>query len=240
MTLSAIDLSQPLSRRALLSRAGTGLGMLGLVGVLGDAGALGSAAFGASTVLPPQGTEGAAIRRRRRCRTFAAKAKHVIHIYLNGGPSQVDTFDPKPLLTKYSGRKLPAGNLSTERPTGAALGSPFQFKSLRAERPRVRRDLRQDGPARRRHLRHPLDVLQHAQSRAVDAADEHGGRAALAAELRLVAVVRHGDGQPEPARLYRDVPGAAGLRRLELAIGLSPGRLSGDVHRHAADTKSTS
>ena len=59
---------------------------------------------------------------------FPAKAKHVIHIYLNGGPSQVDTFDPKPLLNKYEGKTLPLGNLTTERKTGAALASPFRFK----------------------------------------------------------------------------------------------------------------
>jgi len=124
----AVDLSQLLSRRALLSRAGTGLGMLGLVGVLGDAGALGSSAFGASTAGTSPGTDGSRNPQAAKKPHFAAKAKHVIHIYLNGGPSQVDTFDPKPLLSKYSGRRLPVGNLSTERPTGAALGSPFQFK----------------------------------------------------------------------------------------------------------------
>lgn len=47
---------------------------------------------------------------------------------MNGGPSQVDTFDPKPLLQKYAGKKLPDGNLSTERPTGGALPSPFKFQ----------------------------------------------------------------------------------------------------------------
>jgi hypothetical protein len=118
MNLSALNFSDPLSRREVLSRAGTGLGLLGLVGVLGDAGALGSAALGAESTNP----------QAAKSPHFPGKAKHVIHIYLNGGPSQVDTFDPKPLLTKYSGRKIPAGNLSTERPTGAALGSPFRFQ----------------------------------------------------------------------------------------------------------------
>ena len=58
---------------------------------------------------------------------FPVKAKHVIHIFANGGASQVDTFDPKPLLNQYDGKKLPM-DLKTERPTGAALGSPFAFK----------------------------------------------------------------------------------------------------------------
>jgi hypothetical protein len=51
----------------------------------------------------------------------------VIHVYLNGGPSQVDTFDPKPALKKHEGKTLPQGNLTTERATGAALPSPFAF-----------------------------------------------------------------------------------------------------------------
>ncbi|MBL8176368.1 MAG: DUF1501 domain-containing protein [Bryobacterales bacterium] len=59
---------------------------------------------------------------------FTPKAKHVIYLFLNGGPSQVDTFDPKPALTKYHGKPAPSGNLRTERKTGALLGSPFQFR----------------------------------------------------------------------------------------------------------------
>ena len=46
---------------------------------------------------------------------------------MNGGPSQVDTFDPKPSLSKYNGKAIPL-NLSTERKTGAAMASPFKFK----------------------------------------------------------------------------------------------------------------
>src|SRR5947209_8288103 len=58
---------------------------------------------------------------------FPAKAKHVIFLFLNGGPSQVDTFDPKPMLDKFNGKPLPAGNLTTERKTGNLLKSPFEF-----------------------------------------------------------------------------------------------------------------
>ena len=59
---------------------------------------------------------------------FTPRAKHIIHIYLNGGPSQVDTWDYKPELTKWGGKQLPVGNLTTERKTGVALASPFKFK----------------------------------------------------------------------------------------------------------------
>ena len=59
---------------------------------------------------------------------FPVKAKHIIFVFLNGGMSQVDTFDPKPLLQKNHGKPMPAGpNLRTERKTGNLLGSPFQF-----------------------------------------------------------------------------------------------------------------
>jgi hypothetical protein len=58
----------------------------------------------------------------------AAKAKHVIFLFLNGGPSQVDTFDPKPALQRMHGKPMPTPNLKSERKTGNLLGSPFEFK----------------------------------------------------------------------------------------------------------------
>ncbi len=59
---------------------------------------------------------------------FAPRAKRVIHLFANGGPSHVDTFDPKPALHKYAGQELPGGNLPTERKTGAAFPSPYKFR----------------------------------------------------------------------------------------------------------------
>ncbi|WP_428306646.1 DUF1501 domain-containing protein [Lacipirellula sp.] len=101
-----------LTRRELLQRCGMGLGALSLGSMLaGEA----SSAEIANPLLP-------------RVAHFPAKAKHVIHLFMNGGPSHIDTFDPKPLLNKYAGQNLPTQNLATERPTGAALGSPFKFK----------------------------------------------------------------------------------------------------------------
>ena len=58
---------------------------------------------------------------------FAPKAKRIIHFFLNGGASHVDTFDHKPLLQKYAGKALPV-TFRTERKTGAAFPSPFTFK----------------------------------------------------------------------------------------------------------------
>ena len=58
-----------------------------------------------------------------------AKAKHNnILLFLPGGPSQVDLFDPKPALKKYAGQRPNSVNLRTERTTGGLLPSPFVFK----------------------------------------------------------------------------------------------------------------
>jgi hypothetical protein len=108
-------MNPPLTRRDLLTRCGVGMGMLGLTQVMGQAGLL--AADPANPLAP-------------KAPHFPAKAKRVIHIFANGGPSQVDTFDPKPVLAKYAGRPLPTTNLKTERKTGAALPSPFKFKKF--------------------------------------------------------------------------------------------------------------
>ena len=59
---------------------------------------------------------------------FGAKAERVVHLFMNGGPSHVDTFDHKPLLDQYHGRPLDRPNLRTERKTGAAMRSPFSFQ----------------------------------------------------------------------------------------------------------------
>jgi hypothetical protein len=105
-----------LSRREMLCRSGTGFGMLGLAGVLAADGAL-----------APSTTEAASAALAPKSPQFAGKAARVVHLFMNGGPSQVDTFDPKPLLDKHHGQPLPGTNLRTERKTGAAMRSPFQF-----------------------------------------------------------------------------------------------------------------
>ena len=59
---------------------------------------------------------------------FPARAKRVIHIFANGGPSQVDSFDYKPALAEYNGKEMPGEQLRTERKTGTLMASPFNFK----------------------------------------------------------------------------------------------------------------
>src|SRR6187401_582625 len=110
-----------LTRRELLRRSGMGFAMLGLTGVLADGGQLRAAAGDSKD-------GGYKNPLAERLPHFAAKAKRVIHLFMNGGPSHVDTFDPKPSLQKYAGQSLPMPNLATERKTGAAFPSPFKFQ----------------------------------------------------------------------------------------------------------------
>ncbi|MDF1826021.1 MAG: DUF1501 domain-containing protein [Verrucomicrobiales bacterium] len=99
------------SRRQFLHRAGMGMGSLGLSSLLGDLNA------GDRSLSPlAQGKT-----------HFPARAKRVIHIFANGGPSQVDSFDYKPALAKYHGKEVPGGGLRTERKTGTLMASPFNF-----------------------------------------------------------------------------------------------------------------
>ena len=116
-----VHLPAELTRRELLTRGGMGFGMLGLAGVLADDRRL----LAATPSSPPTGPLNPLAPRPPQ---FAPKAKQVVHLFMNGGPSQVDTFDPKPLLMKYHGKPLPNPNLRTERKTGAAMGSPFKFR----------------------------------------------------------------------------------------------------------------
>jgi len=59
---------------------------------------------------------------------FPAKAKRVIFLFLNGGMSHVDTFDPKPMLTKHDGEPLPGPKIVTDRASGNLMRSPFEFR----------------------------------------------------------------------------------------------------------------
>ena len=98
-----------LTRRDMLARIGMGFGALGLGDLLAET---------SSISLNPL-----AVRQP----PMPAKAKRVVHLFMNGGPSHVDTFDPKPSLDKYDGKPIPS-LLKTERPTGAGLKSPYAFQ----------------------------------------------------------------------------------------------------------------
>ena len=99
-----------LTRRQFLQRAGVGFGALSLAALLGEN-------FLASTA---SGVESAASI-TPKAPPLPAKARHVVHIFAQGAPSHVDTWDPKPSLARYEGNEIPGSD-------GVAMASPFKFE----------------------------------------------------------------------------------------------------------------
>ena len=105
------------TRRQFLLRTGMGFGGMSLAAVFG----INPWADGASALNP--GGLKIAGPLAPKSPHFPAKAKHIIHIFASGGPTQVDTWDPKPELTKYDGKSIPGHD-------GLAFGSPFKFTKM--------------------------------------------------------------------------------------------------------------
>ncbi len=106
-------------RRQMLAQMGSGFGLLGLAGVMSDGGLVNNAiAAGANAVSPlaPKAPH------------FAPRAKHVIFLFMNGGPSHVDTFDEKPALTQYAGQQPEELIKNYQRSVGKLFPSPFKFQ----------------------------------------------------------------------------------------------------------------
>ena len=99
-----------ISRRSMIQSLCGGLGAIGLTGMLSSQKAT-AASLGhyPGSLLP-------------------GKAKHVICLFMPGGPSHVDMFDPKPALLKYQGQRPDSVDLRTERQTAGLLPSPFRFR----------------------------------------------------------------------------------------------------------------
>ena len=90
-----------MTRREALQMMGSGFGTLGLAHTL-----MAKSAGGPLAAKTPH---------------FPPKAKRVIFLFLNGGISQVDTFDPKPALAKYDGQPLPGPKIQTDRASGSLM-----------------------------------------------------------------------------------------------------------------------
>ena len=106
-------LSHPMNRRSMLSSCGMGLGSLGLTSLLHDEKLLGS-----TNPLAPKRSH------------FAGRAKSVIWIFVNGGPSHVDTWDYKPALEKMHGKTFEGFDRFTgffANAVGGLMKSPFEF-----------------------------------------------------------------------------------------------------------------
>src|SRR5438309_2000733 len=111
-------LATPLTRRQMLRQCANGFGAVALAALLAEPG------YGA-TSSAPAGTDPLVPRPPH----FGAKAKNVIFLFMDGGPSQVDSFDPKPRLAKEHGQpikmKVPPTQFNN---VGAVLQSPWKFR----------------------------------------------------------------------------------------------------------------
>jgi hypothetical protein len=124
---AADDPTNPLTRRELLRRAGGGFGLLGLIGMLADEKRLSAAEAPASGSLAASVLNPLAPRPPH----FRPRAKAVIWLFMNGGPSQVDTWDYKPELEKRDGRELEGFDRNTgffTENVGPLMRSPFKFR----------------------------------------------------------------------------------------------------------------
>src|SRR5436305_732890 len=101
-----------INRRQVLCRFANGFGMVALAGLLADEARAGDPARDANplAVRPPH---------------FPARAKRVVFLFMPGGPSQVDTFDPKPRLTRDHGKPSPKLYLGQQR---NLLASPWKLR----------------------------------------------------------------------------------------------------------------
>ncbi len=214
----------PFTRRELLQRTATGLGTLGLAAVLADAGLL--AADTSTKAVNPLAP---------KLPHFPPRAKHVIHLFMNGGPSQVDTFDPKPELTKRNGQKPPMGLLKTERSTSGLMKSPFKFAKYGQSGleiselfPNVAKCADDLCVIRSMHTNipnHEPSLLMMTSGR--DAADP--------AVDGVVAAIRPRHREPEPARLRRLLPRQARRRPAAVEQQLPARHLPGHAHQQLVD-----
>ena len=106
----------PATRREALRRIGNGFGMMAFASLVNQS------ILRADAVTGPDGSV-ASLRL-----DYPQRVKRVIFLFMNGGCSSIDSFDPKPDLEKYDGQPLPGGSVKTERRTGELMKSPFKYK----------------------------------------------------------------------------------------------------------------
>jgi len=107
--------TNPTTRREALRRVGNGFGMMAFAGMLNNSLAQ------AGAINSPDGSVGYKL-------DHPQKVKRVIFLFMNGGLSTIDSFDPKPALEKWDGKPMPGIEVKTERKTGELMRSPFEFK----------------------------------------------------------------------------------------------------------------
>ncbi len=169
---------------------------------------------------------------------FPAKAKACIVLFMYGGVSQVDTFDPKPELTRHNGKPIPtldSDPVLKGRNPGDAAGLVAQVRPARPGRDRRSPTFIPTSPA-------VLDDVAIIRSMYADSFAHGSGLLQMNTgfvrqgypEHGLVGDLRAGNGQPEPAGLRRPARPArrADLRPAQLGLGLHAGDLPGDPVSH--------
>ncbi len=153
---------RPLTRREMLLRSANGFGAAALAALL-------QSETQAADPFAPKKPH------------FEAKAKSVIFLFMDGGPSQVDTFDPKPLLEKYHGKPFPTKVEPTQfNNVGNTLASPWKFKQVRRVRAAGQRPVPARRQVRRRPRGHPVDGRELLRAHQRELLPAHRQRASRA------------------------------------------------------------
>src|SRR6266536_3628574 len=195
------------SRRQFLARCGMGMGALGLASLLSEE-ALAASGAGLGAVKPTH---------------FPAKAKHVIHIFAQGAPSHIDTWDPKPALAKYEDQTLPDLN-------GVAMPSPFKF----TKRGKSGIEVSEVFDALGNHVDDMAIIRSmHTDIPAHDVATVFMNTGSLRMAKPSLGALRAGKREREHAGLHLAAARRFAARpRVELGFGVPAGKLSGHQHQH--------
>ena len=111
-----------MNRREMLTRCANGFGAIAAMALMADS--------GIASVLPQEAKRESTLNPLAPRRPhYAPKARNVIFLYMDGGPSQIDTFDPKPRLAKEHGQPFGMKMEPTQfNNNGNALKSPWEFR----------------------------------------------------------------------------------------------------------------
>ncbi len=173
----------------------------------------------------PDGTGGAATL------DYPQRVKRVIFLFMNGGCSHIDSFDPKPALEKYDGQPLPGGNDQDRTPDRRADEVAVQVQKVRPVRHGRERTVAASGRSGRRYLLGPLGVHRHSQSRAVLPDDEHRRQSGGPSFHGRMAHLRAGHGESESSGLRGAVSHRADHRGpAAVEQRISSGDQPGHVH----------
>ena len=223
----------PISRREMLCRSGMGFGALGLANLL--------AAEGELSANPQAGNRPAANLSPLAPRQphFPGKAKRVIHLFMNGGPSHVDTFDPKPALARYAGQAVAARESAHRAPHRGRLSLAVSLSAGTARAASRSARCSRTSPA--------ASTTSASSARCTPTCPTMSRRCMLmncgdARQIRpsLGSWVTYGLGsenQNLPGFIAM-CPGGYPIQEIaELAVRVSARRLPGHLHRHPAHSR---